>query len=236
MSDNQPATGIKKRQQIEGTRKQVFAWVALASAAAVVCLTVGLNLFSRLKYQWKVNSELAATEKALKSSSDSVDDLIKNVDALRANSQLTLPNLKSDDSTVFQVIIDALPTTNDSVDLSSSLQNKVLVSTGVSIESISVDSETTTTTAADTQTESSSSDTAFPKANPITFSIELVGPYDSIKAVLEDIERTIRPIVINEITLEGSDSRMTASISATTYYSESVNYTVGSKEVPYEEK
>lgn len=233
MSEERPLTGIKKRQQIAGTRKQVFIWVALASAAVVVCLMVGLNLFQRIQYQMKVNSELAKTEKTLKSSADAIDGLIKNVDALRADSALTLPNLKSDDSTVFQVVIDALPTEDDSVDLSSSLQGKVLAGTGVSIDSLLVEG---TKQVEDEEDATASSDSsAFPTAEGISFSVKVTGGYGSIQNVLKNIERTIRPITINSIKLDGSDSSLTATIEATTYYSPSVDYTVGSKEVPYEE-
>ena len=233
MSEERPLTGIKKRQQIAGTRKQVFIWVALASAAVVVCLMVGLNLFQRIQYQMKVNSELAKTEKTLKSSADAIDGLIKNVDALRADSALTLPNLKSDDSTVFQVVIDALPTEDDSVDLSSSLQGKVLAGTGVSIDSLLVEGMTQVEDEEDATASSDSS--AFPTAEGISFSVKVTGGYGSIQNVLKNIERTIRPITINSIKLDGSDSSLTATIEATTYYSPSVDYTVGSKEVPYEE-
>lgn len=234
MSEDRPLTGIKKRQQIAGTRKQVFIWVALASAAVVVCLMVGLNLFQRIQYQMKVNSELAKTEKTLKSSADAIDGLIKNVDALRADSALTLPNLKSDDSTVFQVVIDALPTEDDSVDLSSSLQGKVLAGTGVSIDSLLVEGTTQVEDVEDDATTSSDS-SAFPTAEGINFSVKVTGGYGSIQNVLKNIERTIRPITINSIKLDGSDANLTATIEATTYYSPSVDYTVGSKEVPYEE-
>lgn len=34
--DDKPLTGVKKRQEIDKARKQLFAWVAIASAAVVV--------------------------------------------------------------------------------------------------------------------------------------------------------------------------------------------------------
>ena len=121
MAESEHLTGIKKRQQIDGTRKQVFVWVALASAAVVICVIVGINLLQRIKYQTKVNSELGKTANTLKSSANSIDDLIKNVNNLRTNRALPLTKLKRDDSTVFQVVIDALRTEADAVDFSTSL-------------------------------------------------------------------------------------------------------------------
>ena len=58
MAEQEHLTGIKKRQQISGTRKQVFIWVAAASAAVVICIIVGINLIQRISYQTKVNGEL----------------------------------------------------------------------------------------------------------------------------------------------------------------------------------
>lgn len=235
MNGDKPITGIKKRQQIAGTRQQMFIWVATASAAIVICVMVGINFIQRINYQMKVNSKITATADTLDSSVDSIDGLINNVNALRANPQLNLPNLKTDDSTVFQVAIDALPTENDSVSLSSSLQNRILSQSGVTIESISVDSISPTASYLEDD-DDALSEIAYPVAQTISFNVAVVGPYDSVKQLLLDIERTIRPISIDALTLEGTDEMLSATITATTYYSPSVDYTVGSEEVPYEEE
>ena len=242
MAEQEHLTGIKKRQQISGTRKQVFIWVAAASAAVVICIIVGINLIQRISYQTKVNGELGKTAETLKSSTNSIDELISNVNNLRTNRQLTLTNLKSDDSTVFQVVIDALPTEADAVDFGASLQNEILSRSGVVIDSISVDGPSSSSSSASSSSSSSSSSStgsssiAFPVAQPMTFSVSVIGSYSNIRETLKDIQRTIRPVVIDSILLEGTDDRLTATIKATTYYSPSVNYTTGTKEVPYEEK
>lgn len=242
MAEQEHLTGIKKRQQISGTRKQVFIWVAAASAAVVICIIVGINLIQRISYQTKVNGELGKTAKTLEDSADSIDGLIDKINGLRTNRQLTLTNLKSDDSTVFQVVIDALPTEADAVDFGASLQNKILSRSGVVIDSIAVEAPSTSSSSSSSSSSSgstskkTSSAIAFPTAQPMTFSITVIGSYNNIQETLKDIQRTIRPIIIDSILLEGTDARLTATIKATTYYSPSVNYTTGTKEVPYEEK
>lgn len=239
MAEQEHLTGIKKRQQISGTRKQVFIWVAAASAAVVICIIVGINLIQRISYQTKVNGELGKTAKALEDSADSIDGLIDEINGLRTNRQLTLTNLKSDDSTVFQVVIDALPTEADAVDFGASLQNKILSRSGVVIDSIAVEAPSTSSSSSSSSSSTSkktSSAIAFPTAQPMTFSVTVIGSYNNIQETLKDIQRTIRPIIIDSILLEGTDARLTATIKATTYYSPSVNYTTGTKEVPYEEK
>ena len=236
MAEQEHLTGIKKRQQISGTRKQVFIWVAAASAAVVICIIVGINLIQRIKYQTKVNGELGKTAETLKNSANSIDELISNVNNLRTNRQLTLTNLKSDDSTVFQVVIDALPTEADAVDFSTSLQNEILSRSGVTIDSIAVDAPSSTTSSSADDSSSSGGSVDFPVAQAISFNVSVIGSYNSIQETLENMQRSIRPITIDSIRLEGTDDNLTADIQATTYYSPSVNYTTGTKEVPYEEK
>lgn len=255
MSEENALTGIKKRQQITNTRKQVFTWVALAAALVVICLVVGWNLMQRINYQNKVNRDVGKTAQTMHDNVEAADKLIKNVNALKANAALSLPNLKADDSTVFQVVIDALPTEDDSVALSSSLQNKILSKSGVTIEQINVD-----TTESDSSSGSSSSgsgssgsssssssgssksgvskadDIQFPVAKPITFRVSLVGSFDSVKSALQDIESTIRPITITKLTIDGSDDKLNATIEAQTYYSSKVNFKLGKKEIQYEKK
>lgn len=232
-ADGAQLTGVKKRQQIAGTRKEVLVWVAIASAVVVICLVVGMNIFQRIQYQMKVNTEISKTTKTMEANVKAIDGLIKNVNDLRANRLLTAPGLKADDSTVFQVVIDALPTENDSVSLSSSLQNKILNRSGVTIEQISVDGESSSSSNDDD--EVTTSNVEFPVAQPINFRISIVGTYESIKQTLADIERTIRPIIINSLEISGTDDRLTATIQATTYYSSNVNFQVGEKEVPYDD-
>lgn len=256
MSEENALTGIKKRQQITNTRKQVFTWVALAAALVVICLVVGWNLMQRINYQNKVNRDVGKTAQTMHDNVEAADKLIKNVNALKANAALSLPNLKADDSTVFQVVIDALPTEDDSVALSSSLQNKILSKSGVTIEQINVDTTESDSSSGSSSGSSSSSsssssgsssgssksgvskadDVQFPVAKPITFRVSLVGSFDSVKSALQDIESTIRPITITKLTIDGSDDKLNATIEAQTYYSSKVNFKLGKKEIQYEKK
>lgn len=256
MSEENALTGIKKRQQITNTRKQVFTWVALAAALVVICLVVGWNLMQRINYQNKVNRDVGKTAQTMHDNVEAVDKLIKNVNALKANAALSLPNLKADDSTVFQVVIDALPTEDDIVALSSSLQNKILSKSGVTIEQINVDTTESDSSSGSSSSSSSSSsgsssssdsgssrsgvskadDIQFPVAKPITFRVSLVGSFDSVKSALQDIESTIRPITITKLTIDGSDDKLNATIEAQTYYSSKVNFKLGKKEIQYEKK
>ena len=237
--DDKPLTGVKKRQEIDKARKQLFAWVAIASAAVVVCITVGINIFHQIQYQTKVNGELGKTEKTMKDNVTNSKKVIRSVDKLRTNEALASVN-KPDGSNVFQVVLDGMPTSNDAVALSSSIQSKILEpSTGVTIESINVES----TGAGDTgeatggsASSSPSSNGSFPTAQPISFTVTMTGSFEQINNALKSIEKTIRPIDINSMSIQGTDSKLEVTLSCTTYYTEPVKFKLGEKTVDYEEK
>ena len=140
--------------------------------------------------------------------------------------------------------------------MSSSLQNKILSKSGVTIEQINVDTTESDSSSGSSSSSSSSSsslssssssgssksgvskadDIQFPVAKPITFRVSLVGSFDSVKSALQDIESTIRPITITKLTIDGSDDKLNATIEAQTYYSSKVNFKLGKKEIQYEKK
>lgn len=228
MNDDKPLTGVRKRQQIANANKQMFIWVAVAAVVVAVCFVLGLNFVQRIIYQAKVNGEISSTADTLAKNVKTIPALMTEVDTLKTNTNLTLSNLMSDNSTAFQVVLDALPTEDDRTALGASLQQKVLTPSGVSIEQISV---TDSSGAAASATDGAAGSGVKPTAQPITFSIVLNGSYSAIQSVIKDIERTIRPITINSIDLQGTDDKLQATINATTYYVPKVNYSLGSKEV-----
>lgn len=231
MDKDQPLTGVKKRKQIDDARKQVFLWVALGSAVVVTCLMVAWNLFQRIQYQSKVNAEIDSANKQLKEDVDNLPKLQSNIDALKANTLLSKTNLMSDGSTVFQVVIDALPTTDDRTTLGASLQEKILAGSGATVDQIQVMNDGSVTTSDSSTNSSSSTGSIYPTAQPITFKLVLKGSYISIQKAMTNIESTIRPIIINKVVIDGTDAGLQATIDATTYYSPNVSFKTSEKEV-----
>lgn len=232
-NDEKPLTGIKKRQQIESTQKQVVFWVAAAGCCVVLAAIVGLRLWQNIQYQNKVNAQLQTAERTLKSNVSAIDTIRTNVDALKSNEQLNLSQLKSDDQSPLQVILDAMPTEDNRTALGSSLQDKVLSLHGATIQNLSVISDDSASTTSDDSELSASDNTSSLNvaAKPIEFSLELTGDYTSIQRTIEDMERSIRTIVINNMTVDGTDNNLTAKITATTYYTPKINYKTSTTEV-----
>ncbi len=255
VTDEKPLTGVRKRQQIADANKQMLIWVAIAAIVVSVCAVLSWNFVQRIIYQAKVNGRIGDTAKVLSNNIDEIEDLMTEVNKLSTNKNLNLPNLRTDDSTAFQVVLDALPTEDDRTALGASLQDKVLAPSGVTIDQIAVTTTGGTATVAATsgaETDAVSEGNR-PTAQPITFNIVLRGNFSlpqinikdiilnsefnklhnfgTIHTAIKDIERTIRPIIIDSIDLQGTGDQLQATITATTYYVPKVNYTLGSEEV-----
>lgn len=199
-------TGLKKRQQIEVAGRVVFVWIAIAAAALSFCAAAGQFLVTKWAHNNKVLSAKYQALDTLSKNIQNAKELTKEVDALVASDPLasvktaaTDPNTKS--------VLDALPTTFDPAALATSLQLAVLNKSGVTLENIAVPQEVSEQV---TVTEST------PQEMPFSFTVS--GSYDQIKQTILDVERTIRPMRIVNISLVGSDKQLRASIDAVTYY------------------
>ena len=63
------------------------------------------------------------------------------------------------------------------------------------------------------------------------FTISFSGPYDKVRLLPVDLERSIRPIKVTSIDLSGSAENARMTINAVTYYQPSKNLDVKFKEV-----
>lgn len=207
-------TGLKKRQQIELAGRNMFVWIVVAAIAVSFCLASGQFLFSKWLYNNKVIGAKYTASDTLTKNLVAANDLKKQVDALVANNALASVKTDPNDSTT-KSVLDALPISADSAALATSLQKVILSRSGVSIESITVPTE--------------SADVTKTPATPqeLKFSFVVSGSYDKIKNLVHDLERTIRPMKVTSITLNGNDASLRANFDAVTYYqpAKSVNAT-----------
>lgn len=224
-------TGLKKRQQIEVAGRMMFLWVAIAAVAVSFCLATGQYLFTKWDYNNKILSKKYTAAQTLSNNVTNAQKLKTAVDDLVANQDLASVKTNPDDPNI-KSVLDALPTTFDPAALATSLQQVVLSRSGVSIESISVPPDVDNT-ASSTGTSAATATTGTSTTGPqeVKFSFVVTGTYDKIKALVVDLERTIRPIHINTMTLNGSDSNLRASFDASTFYQPSQTVSLGSEVV-----
>ncbi len=209
-----PGVGMRKRQQIASSNKTMFIWVAAASVLVAFAIVISIFLVKQIIFVERVLIEKNKTIGTLDENLKTANALDTNVKKLRADKNLTLARSGASDNNL-DVIIDAMPYAADDVALGSSLQSVLL--TGASIESLTIE-----TTNSDTVSESSVNLVGLAQvgdAQPMVFSFKATGSGDQLKAILDRLNRSIRPINITSIQVEaaGADN-LTATIQAVTYY------------------
>lgn len=233
MSDKSTGVPTTKRQQIDNTRQQMFIVTAMAAGAIVVCLMVGWNLITRIIYQNRVNDELGNTNQIMHANVDNIDRLIANIDNLKADKNLNLTNIRNNDESAIQVILDSLPTEDNRLALSASLKDKILASSGVHIESINVtqndDSSGDTESAMTNLAQGGSGGVAatssiYTTADKIPFATTFSGSSNLIQQAFQAMENSIRPIHIDTFSINIDDTGYTADVNAHTYFSKPVQY------------
>lgn len=224
-ADNTPRlTGLKKRQQIELAGRYMFIWVVAAAVAVSFCIATGQYLFTKWEYNNKIIGAKYKAADTLGKNITAATELKKQVDALVANSDLASVKTNPDDSTT-KSVLDALPISNDTAALATSLQQAILNRSGVTIESITVPPEVEIGSE-DTGEEVAAAPTGA-QPQEVKFSFVVSGSFDKIKTLTSDLERTIRPIKVTAVIMNGNDANLRASFEAITYYqpAKSVNAT-----------
>jgi hypothetical protein len=207
-------TGLKKRQQIELAGRNMFIWVVVAAVAVSFCIATGQYLFAKWQYNNRILGAKYTAIDTLTQNITNAQKLKTEVDSLVANIDLASVKTNANDSNL-KSILDALPTVSDPAAMATSLQEVILNSSGVTIETITVPQETVDTASAEVP----------PSPQEMKISFIVSGSYDKIKALMNDLERTIRPIKVSGLNLSGSDANLRATIEATTYYQPSKTVT-----------
>lgn len=210
-----PTGGLKKRQQIDNASRSMFIWVAIAAVAVSVCVVMAQFLFQKWSYNTRVLNVKYAAADTLKKNIVNAKQLQEAVNNLVSNQDLASVKTNTDDPNT-QSVLDALPSKFDPTALGTSLQQAILSRSGVAIEGITVPSDEGGTSTTTTDGGSVPETDATPKE--MKFEITVSGSYDKIRNMMLDLERTIRPMKVTSITLNGDDSAMTAAIAGVTYY------------------
>jgi len=214
--DSKPAAALRKRQQIGRANRTMF--IAIAGVSVVVGFSVVLIIFlaQRIWFGQRVIAEKNHTVSVLQKNLDTVDALKDNIRVLNTNEDLQSVQLNPDDPAI-QTVLDALPSEANSTAMASSLQTKLLSGVpGVTIESLSVDTVDSTDGAFDDALSSSSMD-----SNTIGFSFAVSTPatnQDGLRKVLLQIEKSIRPFNITNLSVESQGPRIVMTATGVSYY------------------
>lgn len=207
-------TGLKKRQQVERSNKLIFLWAAGASVIISLALVAAQFLFRLAYFNQSVISDLSKTNAIIVQNITNADQLKKNVDGLLASEELS--SVEGAGSNNLQVILDALPTSGDATTFSNSLYSHIIIRSGIAADSIRVGDDQGVAGLIPATTTPVPGAVVAPL--PLAFSLSVSGSRDTTKKMLENLEKMIRPVKLNLVTIKSASGNLTTTINGETYY------------------
>ena len=216
--------GSEKHALIDKARSSLVLVIAVAVSLVVFSAFFTRSLIIVASHRSKVISEKRAVAKTLKANDVEVGKLIDSFIAFdnTTESIMKVPDGQAPvDEKNSKIVLDALPPQYDFPALATSLES-ILSGGGYTITGIS---------GIDNELAEADDNTSAPEPVEIPFSISVSGPYDKIKSLPVDLERSIRPMYVTNVEISGSASEARMTINAKTYYQPGKNLEVRFKEV-----
>lgn len=207
MATDNKGVAIRKRQQIDSSKKTMFIFVASAAFLAGIALVVSIFLIQQIVFHSKIIIEKQSTISRLDKNLKTIDELKKNIRVLDTNTALN--SIKSsDESNALQTILDALPDNPNADAFGASLKNKFIdTTTGVTIQSLSV-----------SQAGSGGESSESAPANTVSFTMEVSGPADRLKELLTKFESSIRVIDLKALEIQRNEDKLSLVVRGVAYY------------------
>ncbi len=185
-----------KRAQITKAGSAVFVAVAVAAVVIAVSAVSIKFLWERKVYNDRVIEAKTQARNELQSNATNIDKLLEQ-----------FPTLENSPTTNSRTILHALPPVYDYPALVTSLDYLAQIS-GVTM---------TGGAGADlSATAIKQSDVSVPQEIPLSFEVQ--GTYQSVSQFIENLERSIRPILVTSVQYSGTNADLKANIQAKTYY------------------
>jgi len=205
---------VRKRQQIDSSKKTMFISIAVVAFIAGISIVVGVFLVKQIIFHARIIAFKQGTISTINRNIEAVDELKDNVRVLATDSGLNSVKIK-EDSSALQSILDALPAEPNADALGASLQNRFVDEVdGLSIDNLVVNPVGSEEEyAVETETVSEES-----LGTAISFQMVVSGSADSLKELLTRFERSIRVIELDLVEVQASERHLTMSIIGRAYY------------------
>lgn len=217
---------ITKRVAISKANAQMVIIVGVAAFITVFCLIASKSILSKNEYQGRVISAEDKANSQLTSNLEAFNTLNKNYQSFISDPTNVIGGQSSGNAnnsgSNSKIVLDALPPTYDFPALASSIE-AILSGQHLTIGGISgLDEELS-------EENNNISPDPTPVAMAFTFTVNNVS-YQQIGSLLQDLQKSIRPIAIDNVSLNGGGSNIILSVSAHTYYQPGKS--LGISEVP----
>ena len=213
-----------KRVQISKANTTMVIATAIAAFALTFSIIAGKALLSKRGYQSRV---ITAKEKAvdqLQANIKATNSLVASYKAFVGTPENVIggnPKGTGDrDGDNAKITLDALPSQYDFPALASSLE-KVLTDNAYKITAI--------TGTDDELTQQDQKSTSTPEPVPMPFQMSVSTDIKGTKNLMTLLERSIRPIQVQQLDLSGSNSTLEVHVTAQTYYQPQKSLTIETK-------
>jgi hypothetical protein len=216
-----------KRALINKANTRIVVYVSTAAFIMVFSLVATKTLISQASYQNRVISAKRVAVNQLKMDINATSQLKTSYDAFTNLPQNAIggspTGTNPQDGNNAKIVLDALPSSYDFPGLTTSLDNLLSSQNGVKIDSITGTDEEAT--------QGSNVSSVSPQPQPIPFSVAVTGDYGSLQGVVNSFERSIRPIQIQTLGINGSSGNLTMTVSAQTYFQPAKSLNINKKVV-----
>jgi hypothetical protein len=213
-------TAIRKRQQIAKANRMMFLWVAGVSIIVGIAIVASLFLLQKAWFNEKVLAEKGNTAATLTNNNKVIGELKDQVRVLNTNDALRSVMAPGESQPV-QVVLDALPSDANSSALGSSLQEKFLNGSGLTIESLNVDPVQGVESQDTQNVQDASKLNSTTSEHQITFRFSVsadVKNASAFKELLQKLEHSIRAIDITTLSVETQGSRIILAVNGRAFY------------------
>ena len=192
-----------KHVQVDQSYARIVVAISFAAAIAIFSLVAAGTLVNKIQYQNKVIGLRSEAADKLKSNVEAMGTLVAAYEAFDSPTESAMGTPEKNS----KLALDALPSKYDFPALTTSLYYLMLES-GNTVKLIG---------GTDEELLAEQSSTA-PTAKEMAFSFSAAGSYDSTKALLLDLERSIRPFKLKTIEIVGNEGGITINVGGITYY------------------
>lgn len=219
-----------KAVQLSKEQQNLITIVAVATVITVFCLISTKALISKAAYQRKVINARNNSAKQLQSDITNANQLStqynnifigNNPENVIGGKNQTNSTTVPPDGDNGKIVLDALPTTYDFPALLTSI-SKLLANDGLGTPSIGGSDQAATV---------KSDPSGNPQPSSIDITITGTGTYENSQKLVKDLERSIRPFDITNLSLDGNQSNITINLGVTTYYQTAKTVNITSKEI-----
>lgn len=191
-----------KHVAIDKAAKTIISVITIAAVVLVFSLIGGRQLIIKLKHQ---NAVISAKKEAKNRLQENIKST-KTLEAAYKTFEEKAPSVLGTPDKNSKIILDALPSKYDFPALTSSLEKILSLNTYTERSIEGTDDEITqSSSAAATLVE-------------MPFILSTKGTYDNILKLINDFDRSIRPLHILSLEFDGGEGSMTVTIKAKTYY------------------